>query len=229
MSNKFPDYLIPSVGEQTSVASNGLRQFGRKLELSDRQIYELLELLVSVANTRARQAIDNCEVVIAWLGSIGLTEMFYNIVGEHHNGIRYIPQFNKLRAEFDKSAFHIYPDGKLGIFIAHGVNLVYNWKPDRNSSIDEARESVRSGEVGLASIEAAVLCAVSDRRLYYSQGGVNLPLFDMAGICCPDHPDEALYPHYDSSHNTVSLDFHGSNVGRNNYSQPSVGWVTNVG
>ncbi|MDR1033133.1 MAG: hypothetical protein LBL84_03960 [Candidatus Nomurabacteria bacterium] len=187
------DHLLPSLCAQAEVTISGLQKFGRQLGLSHDQLIRLCNSLRGMDHKRGgrAQTIADCQVVIAWLGSLCTTVHFYQMLVEDRQVTAgaaanwYGADFDKLRMEFDETAYRYGTDAD--VFVADGVNLVDNWDRENGSSVNQARATARAKrqdgeEYYLISIEALVLYATADPKLYRSQDGESLPYYDMAGI-----------------------------------------------
>jgi len=191
--------LLPTLSQQAATISVGLEKFGKGLGL-DIDLMRRFDLWLDKIDFSAletAQAINDCKVVIAWLGDLRNTVRFYQMLVEDQRvaiGLStnwFFTSFDELPMELDATAWQGYGT-EPGIYIAEGVNLLDNWDPENGSSVDQARADAEGKEdYFLASVEALAFYATADPELYRLQDGNNFPYYAMAGIRSGDDLSES--------------------------------------
>jgi hypothetical protein len=186
--------MLPSVKEQVALLIPYVNRFLPQLSVRyhANRAKSLATALEKLSNwdSGTPQQITNAQAVFVWLGDVKTTLEFYQLIVEDRQkasggqGISIWLDLHTLSMELDSSAFQ-YPKDRVGVYVAHGLNLTANcWEEER--TVLEAREHSKEQGVFLASLEALALYAVAAPRLFHSQHySDGLPYLTLAGIRSP--------------------------------------------
>ncbi|MDR0591357.1 MAG: hypothetical protein LBG75_02290 [Candidatus Nomurabacteria bacterium] len=214
--SRFNQYL-PSLAEQARILKEAVDKVGAKYGFVASAYDWIQERLSSLElDDDHPQSIQDCDVLVLWLGDLRDTLRFYQQLVEYRqtqagaNANWYTVNFKKLRMELHETAYQ-YPAGQLGVYVVRGLNLVDNWDYEDGSSVKRARETTQAKrnageEHFLASIEALALYATASPELYQSQDGANLPYYDLVGIASGDGLDMSLYSFWFAGNRGVDFD-----------------------